>query len=78
MVNFEFDVELYREALIEQGRAEGFAEGFAKGFAEGFAEGREEVITEVVKNMMKAGTPIEYIIKATGWTEEKILSLTEK
>ena len=66
MVSFEFDAELYREALIEQGREEGLAKG------------HEEERTSLVESLMRVGTPVEYIIAATGWTEEKILSLTEK
>ena len=28
---------------------------------------------ELVKNLLNVGTPLEYIIQATGWSEEKLL-----
>ncbi len=42
-----------------------------KGLEEGKAEGR----AELVRSLLSAGTPLEYIRKATGWTEEQILKL---
>ena len=38
-------------------------------------QGREDGHVEMVKNFLAAGTPIEFIIKATGWSEDKILKL---
>ena len=35
--------------------------------------GREEERLELIKNLLSVGTPIEYIIKATGWSKEKLL-----
>lgn len=34
----------------------------------GFERGRSETMLEMVKNLIAAGTPIEFIIKATGWS----------
>lgn len=38
-------------------------------------QGREEGRIEMVKNLLAANTPIKYIVKATGWSENKILQL---
>lgn len=38
-------------------------------------QGREEGRIEMVKNLLAANTPIKYIVKATGWSEKKILQL---
>lgn len=35
--------------------------------------GREEERFELIKNLLTADTPLKYIIKATGWSEEKLL-----
>ena len=62
MLRMEYDAELAREALIEQGREEGHEEG----------------VIDVAKNLLAMNFSTEDIMKATGWTEEKILSLVEK
>ena len=36
------------------------------------AQGREEERSSMVRNFLAVNTPMEYIIKATGWTEDKI------
>ncbi len=38
-------------------------------------EGKEEGKEDLIRNLLTVGTPIEYIRKATGWTEEAILAL---
>ena len=38
----------------------------------GRAEGREQNMLEMVRNLVKAGTPIQYIEAATGWNEQQI------
>ena len=38
-------------------------------------EGRKEGKEDLIRNLLTVGTPIEYIRKATGWTEEAILAL---
>ncbi len=58
----------YEMALLDRER-----QGRAEGRAEGLIEGR----VEMLKNLLAAGTPIEYIIKATGWTKEQILQLQQ-
>lgn len=35
--------------------------------------GREEERFALIKNLLSVGTPIKYIINATGWSEEKLL-----
>ena len=65
-----------REEGIGIGREEGIGigreEGIGIGRKEGIGIGREEERQKLVKNFLKAGTPIEFIMAATGWTEEQI------
>ena len=35
--------------------------------------GREKERFELIKNFFNVGTPIQYIIDVTGWSEEKLL-----
>lgn len=53
-------------------------EGKAEGKIEGKIEGKAEGIVEMIKNFLSVGTPIDLIIKASGWTKEKILDLAKK
>ena len=62
MLALEYDPELERQAWIE----------------EGIEQGIEQERFAMVKNFLRAKTPIEYIIAATGWTEEEILKLVDK
>ncbi len=39
----------------------------------GEERGREKGRFELVKNLLNVGTPLEYIINATGWSKEKLL-----
>lgn len=38
---------------------------------------REEGAVAMIKNFLDAGTPIEYIRKASGWTDDAILALRD-
>ncbi|MBR3722834.1 MAG: hypothetical protein IKN12_08715, partial [Selenomonadaceae bacterium] len=38
-------------------------------------EGEEKGMSDMVKNFLSCGTPMEYIVKASGWSEDKIRSL---
>ena len=64
-------------AAHAEGKAEGIVEGRAKGKAEGIVEGKAEGKFEMVKNLLNVGTPIEFIIKATGWSEDQILKAVQ-
>ena len=39
----------------------------------GEERGKEKGRLELIKNLFNVGTPIQYIVKATGWSEEKLL-----
>ena len=73
-MDFEYDAELTRKARDEEAREEGREEGLKKGRAEGFLESR----IEMIKGLLLAKTPMNCIVAATGWSEEKILALAEK
>ena len=47
-------------------------QGREKGRVEGRAEGRAEGHVEMIKNFLAVGAPMDLIIKATGWSEDKI------
>ena len=59
----------YQMALLERE-----AEGIEKGIEQG--EAKKQI--EMVKNLLLAKTPLKYIVAATGWSKEKILSLAEE
>ncbi len=59
MMLSEYSAKIHEKAIREEERA----------------EGREDRITEMVKNFLDVGTPIEYIKKASGWTEDQILAM---
>ncbi len=42
------------------------------------AQGREEERSSMVRNFLAVNTPMEYIIKATGWTEDKIREVEQQ
>ena len=63
------DFMTYEMALLERE-----AEGIEKGIEQG--EAKKQI--EMVKNLLLAKTPLKYIIAATGWNKEKILSLAEE
>ena len=62
---------------LDKDFVQGFVQGFAKGFVEGFAKGMIKGKIIVTKNLLKINTPIEYIIQATGWSEDKIRNLAD-
>ena len=67
---FEYDPKSVEKAI----RNDAFAEGEAKGEI----KGRLAEKLTMVKNLITIGTPMEFIIKATGWTEEQILKAVEQ
>ena len=50
-------------------------EGLEEGLEQGLEQGREQGISAMVKNLLDVGTPLEYIRKASGWTDTEILAL---
>ena len=71
MLAMEYDPEEARQAWIEYG----IEQGIKRGIVQGIGQGIEQGIEQLAKNLLKFNTPIEYIIKATGWSEDKIRSL---
>ena len=67
--NEEWDNAAKRKYYIEK--------GFKIGFEIGFEIGRVKEKLSLLKNLLAVKTPIEFIVKATGWSEEKILSFAE-
>ena len=67
IMDYQSDMKAYREEGREEGRKEGHKEGHRAGEKAGIAK--------MVKNLVNAGTPIEYIRQASGWTDEAILAL---
>ncbi len=63
MMLSEYSAKIHEKSIREESERKGRAEGRADG------------ITEMVKNFLAVGTPIEYIQKASGWTEDQILAM---
>ena len=74
MLALEYDPELARQAWREAGLEEGLAEGLA----EGRAEGRIEAKAEIAKNLLAMKLSIGDIVKATGCTEEQVLTFAKE
>ena len=60
---FEYNADEER-AAIERGA-----------FNRGVQQGAKQNKLEMIKNLIKAGTPLNFIEAATGWTEEQILAV---
>ena len=41
-------------------------------------KGREEERSTLIRNFLKAGTPINFIMAATGWTQEQINKVAQQ
>ena len=61
------------EMHLKEREMAGLERGREEGRKEGRREGRKEATLEMIKSLVTAGTPLEYIVRATGWSEEKIL-----
>ena len=66
---FNQDTVLKRHIASEKEQAK------QKGIKEGINKGINKGITGMIKNMLSAGTPMDYIVKISGWTEDKIKAL---
>ena len=44
---------------------------------QGIQQGQQEKQLSMIKNFLAVKTPIEFIVKATGWSEEQILKLAQ-
>ena len=44
---------------------------------EALEKGKKEKTIEMIRNFLAVGTPMEFIIKATGWSEEEILKTAQ-
>nr|MBQ4911836.1 hypothetical protein [Heyndrickxia faecalis] len=60
----------YEDELKQEARKEGREEGKR--------EGRQEEKIEITRNLIKLGIPLDFIKKATGLSEKKILEIKEK
>ena len=67
MISMEWDEEIYRRVLKEEGREEGIAQGLNKG--------REEGMIEAARRLKSEGTETALIVKVTGLTEQEIGAL---
>ena len=53
------------------------AQALEEGRSEGRNEGKQEKTIEIIKSLVAVGTPMEFIIKATGWSEKQILQISQ-
>ena len=63
----ELDIQAQKDYAVK----EALAEGEAKGKAEGLAEGK----LETAKNLLKEGSPVDFICCVTGLTREAVSAL---
>ena len=79
MLSLEWNDEIYRKVLLEEGievgRERGREEGIEVGREEGIEVGREEGLLEVACNMKTDGEPVEKIARFTGLSEDTIEAL---
>ena len=67
MTRLEWNEDTARRVWKEEAREEGMAEGRA--------EGKKETTIKMIRDFLDVGTPINFIVKATGWSEQQILAL---
>jgi len=77
MLALEYDADLARQAWIEFGEERGIEQGIERGIEQGIEQGRSQEKISIVGNLLRAKTPLEYIVAATGWSKEQILSLAK-
>ena len=75
MTRLEWNEDTARRVWQEEAREEGMAERRAEGRAEGRVEGKKETTIKMIRDFLDVGTPINFIVKATGWSEQQILAL---
>lgn len=64
--------------LYARGQERGEQSGFIKGEQSGFAKGRMENSNEIVINLLRMHMGMDFIMKATGRSEEDIRKLAEE
>ena len=67
----------YNEQWDNDAKRAYYTEQFFQGFVQGFVQGCKEAYLSMIKNFLAVKTPIEFIVKATGWSEEQILKLAQ-
>ncbi|AJO22033.1 hypothetical protein ESP47_08470 [Heyndrickxia coagulans] len=79
MITYEDELKQgARKEGREEGRKEGREEGLQEGKREGRQEGLREGKIEITRNLIKLGSSLDFIKKATGLSEKKILEIKEK
>ncbi len=46
-----------------------------QGMEQGIKKGKKETTIKMIRDFLDVGTPINFIVKATGWSEQQILAL---
>jgi len=72
MLSMEWNEELYRQVLLEEGEARGIELGEARGIELGEARGVAQAKQESARIMKQDGDPIEKIMRTTGLSAEEI------
>ena len=76
-MRYQEEIAAQAHWAAEKARAQALEEGRSEGRQEGLNEGRKEKAIEMIKNLVAVGTPMEFIIKATGWSEKQILQISQ-
>ncbi|HLR33906.1 MAG TPA: hypothetical protein VK071_01060 [Tissierellales bacterium] len=66
------------EMGIQKGMQEGMQKGIQKGMQEGMRKGIRERNLEITKNLLKEGTEIALVVKATDLSKSEVVKLNEE
>ena len=75
MLTMEWNEEVYRKVLIEEGREEGRVEGREEGRVEGESIGAAQAKLETARSLKEEGISDDIIARVTGLSEEEIAGL---
>ena len=75
MTRLEWNEDTARRVWKEEAREEGMAQGMEQGMEQGIKKGKKETTIKMIRDFLDVGTPINFIVKATGWSEQQILAL---
>lgn len=77
-LNYDFRMETWRDIELQRqyAREQGVEEGLAKGISEGMVKGMENARMTIAANLLRIGTPVETIAKATGLSTDEVLAIS--
>ena len=77
MIITEYNEDWDKDAIRTYYTEQGIQQGIKQGIQQGIQQGQQEKQLSMIKSLLAVKTPIEFIVKATGWSEEQILNLAK-